>query len=187
MTMNLVSFYEIAHGDPSECVRVGTGSVEEVRSMERPPCYLSLHVGLAADQPIVWARLGFAVLDEVSKGFKNIEQEGLERHGAPASLVFQGARFINRVLTMVRAFADEAMVTDSERWFAIDAAHHDVTPVSEQEAWDALACPGPSNWWERVSYISVKGPEDDLHSVFDGIVMALQEELRQTQMDTEAS
>ena len=153
--------------------------------MQRPPCFLCLYGSVDTDQPTVWAHLGRAVLDEASNGFKDIEQKGLERHGAPMSLVIKATSLINGALPVVRAFTDEVIPTESERWFAIDAAHDHVTPVTEQEAWEGLACVGSEEWWERMSYISVKGPQDDLHLVFDRIVTSFQENLRQARMDAE--
>jgi hypothetical protein len=180
MTMNAVSFYEIAHGKPPHnYVRMGTGTVEEVRGMQRPPCYLCLHGSVDTDQPIAWAHLGRAVLNEASNGFRDIEQKGLERHGAPLSLVVKATSLINGALPVVRAFSDEVTPTDSECWFAIDAVHDHVTPVTEQEAWERLDCAGSAEWWERVSFISVRGPQDDLHLVFDRLVTSLEEKLRQ--------
>jgi hypothetical protein len=188
MTMNVVSFCEIAHGKPlHNYVRVGTGTVEEVRSMQRPPCYLCLHGSLDTDQLTAWAQLGRAVLDEASNTFKDVDQEGLERYGAPLSLVLKTTSLIKGALPVVRAFTDDVRPTDSERWFAIDVAHDHVTPVTEQEAWDGLACAGSAEWWERMSYISVKGPQDDLHLVFDRIVTSFEEDLRQARMDAEMS
>ena len=184
--MHVVSFYEISDGNPSDnYVRVGTGTVEEVRGMERPACYLCLHGSFATDQPMPWVHLGTVVLDKISGGFKDIEQEGLERRGAPASLVFNATSLINGALAVVRAFADEVTTAESEHWFAVDASHDFVTPVTEQNAWNALACAGPSDGWGRISYISVKGPQDDLRLLFDRIVADSHEEQRQAQMDTD--
>ncbi len=61
------------------------------------------------------------------------------------------------------------------RWFAIDAARDQVMPLAKREAWNALGCTASSDVLEEVSYLSVKGPQDDLHLLFDRITRNLQE------------
>jgi hypothetical protein len=184
--MNLVSFYEISHGHSSDNdVRVGTGTVEEVRRMGRPSCYLCLHGSVDPDQGTAPAKLGFATLAEASEVFKTLDRDGLERNGAPISLAAHGASLINRALPVVRAFAEEAIPTQSAQWFAIDAAQDHVVPVTEQDAWDGLASAGSTQWWERMSYVSVSGPRDDLVLVFNLIVRSYQDGQERSRMDTE--
>ena len=184
VTMKEVGFYEISRGEPP--VRMGTGTLAQVRRMEHPACYLCLHGVLGTDQPMLWANMGVAVFDEVSGRFKDKKQKGLGRHGAPLSFVLRATPQIYGALAVVRAFAEVVDTTKSAHWFAIDAAHDQVTPLAKRDAWNALGCATSSDVWEEVSYLSVKGPQDDLHLLFDRITRNLQEEQRQTEKDADA-
>lgn len=185
--MKEVGFYEISRGEPpANQVRMGTGTLEQVRRMERPACYLCLHAVLGTDQPLLWAHMGVAVFDEVSGRFKDKKQKGLGRHGAPLSFVLRAIPKIYGALAVVRAFAEVVDTTKSARWFAIDAARDQVTPLAKREAWNALGCAASPDVLEEVSYLSVKGPQDDLHLLFDRITRNLQEEQRQAEKDADA-
>lgn len=57
-----------------------------------------------------------------------------------------------------------------------------VTPLAKREAWNALGCAASSD----ISYLSVKGPQDELHLLFDRVTRNLQEEHRQAEKETDA-
>ena len=112
--MKEVGFYEISRGEPP--VRMGTGTLAQVRRMEHPACYLCLHGVLGTDQPMLWANMGVAVFDEVSGRFKDKKQKGLGRHGAPLSFVLRATPQIYGALAVVRAFRREVpYVRDAAR------------------------------------------------------------------------
>lgn len=136
--MKEVSFYEISRGEaPDNQARMGTGTLAQVRRMEHPACYVCLHGVIGTDQPMLWAKMGVAVFDEVSGRFKDKKQKGLGRHGAPLSFVVRATPQIYGALAVVRAFAEVVDTTKSAHWFAIEAAHDQVTAhTDENDHWD---------------------------------------------------
>lgn len=165
--MQLVSFYENDDGPTENRVRIGTGTVDQVKAMVRPSCYLCLHYSRTDGTPTPWMRLGRAVWDENAQDFQEIPGEGLEDHGAPMPFCLLALYFIGGALSDVRAYMDHVSDPQGEQWFAVDTGTHLTTPVTELQAWDALALPGSHDLLACEMYLCVKAPAERRNEFFD--------------------
>ena len=174
--MQLVSFYENYDGLTENCVRIGTGTVDQVKALVRPSCYLCLHYSRTDGTPTPWVWLGRAVWDENAQDFQEIPGEGPERHGAPWPFFLLAMYLIGGALVEVRAYMDQVSDPQGEQWFAVDTGKHLTTPVTESQAWDALALPGSHNLLDCVMYLSVKAPPACRAAFFERVQVACEEE-----------
>jgi len=112
-------------------------------------------------------RLGRAVWDENAQDFQEIPSEGGEHQGAPLPFCLLALHFIGGALADVRAYMDQVSDPQGEQWFAVDTGKHLTTPVTQLQAWDALALPGSHDLLACEMYLCVKAPAERRNEFFD--------------------